>query len=572
MEIAKELLSKLDYEVELVGAEMRDDKFGLILLTSIKETDYYYYNVVRNDATETTSEQFYLIQLGLPQLIYNALLSSTSYREPIITFRSKKSLIIKTLERVARLGMVQHGRRMCYAAIAKECELSKANDTLFEFSLPKKFFNYESHEGFISRHYEGQIKSILDNRLKDNPQNTVMLKEINSLLTEKVFVFENYFIGYDAHPLLDVYFFNLAQASFQGNPAFDAFKYNVVFGGLQYQHYYIALCYIVSLSLKHERFCETLIKKNTKIELRDILTISCDRNSFIESIEYAVNEHGKDLIDFSPIDALGAKQLYEVFSIRRNNLPLITHIDFPLLIEFSDSSVVRSIAGAQFRPGEFLLESLKYNFPRDYDKNQNDREGSMQREIERILNEFSPSLITKKNIVLRKDRRILTDIDFVVVDEAHQHVLLFQLKHQDEYGPDMKKRYGKGKRLKEETESWCEQMNSWLSNNSAKEVNSALQLPKGFKLNNVYLVAIAKHFAHFLSPLAIKNANFVYGTWMQFYDAIKRVQALEKSRTLLNLFEVMREYMTHKIATPQEYEGTDEYILDNCTFKISKRN
>ncbi len=568
MEILKELLSKLDSEVALVDKQMSDDEFGLMLLTALKESDYYYYNVIRHDESDDSSEHFYLIRLGLSKFIGSALANRHSYRVPVVTFRSKEDLIIKTFERLARLGMVQHARRMCYGVIGGECELVKQNDTLYEFIVPKGLANYEYHEVIIASHYEKQFKSLFDTAMKQRNENISLEDEVRSLLAKNVFVFADFYIGYEAHPVLDNYFFSLTERNFFGSQAFDTFKHSVTFGGLQYQHYYICLCFIVSLSLKHERFCEALIEKHPEIRLRDILTISCDRNSFIESIHEVVNAFGEGIEDFSPIDSEGAKQLYKVFSIRRDNLPLLDHIEFPLLVEYSDSSVVRSIAGAQFQPGEFLLESLKYNFPTDYDRNQNNREGSMQNAIERLLNNFSTAITIRRNIVIKNNNQALTDIDFVAIDVDNGHAFLFQLKHQDFYATDMKKRLNRGRKLIEETELWLERIESWLNSSSAFEINSALQLPKTFRLSQVWLVAIAKNFAHFLSPLGIKP-NFVYGTWMQFYDAITRIEALGQPRTLSNLFLVMRQYMTHKIATCQDYQGSDEYILENCTFKIS---
>lgn len=568
MEIAKELLLKFDTEDASVQALMRDDAFGLVLLTALKESDYYYYNLVRNEETERSSEHFYLIYLGLPQLIRNAFVSCKSYLVPTLTFRSDESLIKGSFERLARLGMIQHGRRMCFGAIAGECEIFKVNDTLYEFYLPKELFNYEGHEGEVQRHYADQANANMEEVLNKHFEENNLLESIDSLLAENSYVFSKHFIGYNAHPLLDHYFFYMAKRKLNG-PAFDTFRHDVMFGGLQYSHYYICLCFLVSLATKHEHFCQALVKKNPNIRLRDILTITCDKHPFIEDIYHAVNQFGKE-DEIPAISIKDAEQLYKVFSLRRDNLPLTIHADFPMLVEYSSSTVIRSVAGAKFRPGEFLLESLKFNFPTDYDRNQNDREGSMQRAIERILKEFSTSVQTRRNIALKKEGMTLTDIDFVAIDEDQQTVLLFQLKHQDEYGIDMKKRSSRGKRLTDETSLWLEQVSAWIESSSHEEINSALRLRKGFEINDIYFVAIAKNFAHFLSSLSV-NTHFVYGTWMQFCDAITRIERLRKVNTLSNLFEVMREYMTHKIARPQQHDDIDEYVFDTFSFRVSKK-
>jgi hypothetical protein len=535
------------------------------LLTALKEIDFYFYNFIRNEITETTSEHFYLMRLGLPRLAQKGLTTIPQYLAPVVTFKSDEKLILKTLEQVARFGMIQHGRRMAYASLSGDCDLVKVSESSYDFLLPHVLFNYEDHEEQIYHHYRRELAKLA------GEENAELLQTISKLLSENVFVFMNHFIGYDADPLLDEYFFAKARSSFDGGQAFDTFKYDTLFGQLQYQHYYVALCYIVSLSLKHGRFCEALIAKHPEIRLRDILTISCEKKSFIESIKEGVNHFGRHFEDFSHINLMQAEQLFNVLSVRRDNLAILDHIDFPPLIQFSDVSVVRSVTGAQFQPGEFLLESLKQNFPVDYDKNQNKREASMQGALERILADLIPSIKTERNIVLRNQSRTLTDIDFAAYNELNHEVVIFQLKHQDVYGTDMKKRSSRGTRLREETRRWLAQVEEWFTETPEHEIRSTLQLKKGTRIDHFCFVAIGKNFAHFLSPLT-DNPKFAYATWMQFYDAVTRMQFNEvEPKTLLQLFHIIQEYMTHKIAQPHAYEGVDEYCLEKVKFRTREK-
>jgi hypothetical protein len=55
---------------------------------------------------------------------------------------------------------------------------------------------------------------------------------------------------------------------------------------------------------------------------------------------------------------------------------------------------------------------------------------------------------------LRLDRVTLTDVDFIAIDEADGTVIFFQLKYQDHYGMDFRKRSSRGARLRGETENW----------------------------------------------------------------------------------------------------------------------
>ena len=71
-------------------------EIGLGLLTAIKEFDFFYHNLVRNDRDDEAEDKFQLMQLGLPRLIAAVLGSVPRFRHPTVTFRSDEALIFKT--------------------------------------------------------------------------------------------------------------------------------------------------------------------------------------------------------------------------------------------------------------------------------------------------------------------------------------------------------------------------------------------------------------------------------------------------------------------------------------------
>lgn len=572
-EYATEFLSLLTDEEKIFHSRLSQDRFGLAFLTVIKEFDFYYYNKIRNEPSEETDEHFYMMRLAVPRFIQKIYETINQFGIPAATFISSKELILAALNMLARFGFVEHGKRMAYAVLAGECELHKVREDLYEFRLPAEMYNFEALEAEIVQFHIAQSKEKQRLLMDHKFVSTGVFDHIEELLMDNVYVYHKHFIGYNAHPDLDNFFFSLAYMEMQYQPAYDAFHHMLNFGGLQYQHYFLCATYFLSLALKHEKFCETLIKKDPTIQLRNILTITCEKSNFIDSIEQALNCYGPGFDWFTPIDRNQAEALLNVLSIRRNNSKILEEglMSPPYIIEFSDNALVKSIAGAQIDPSEFLLESLRYYFPKEYDKNQQTREDEMQKAIERLLATSFTSLIIRKNIKIREYKKTLTDIDFVAIETASKTAILFQLKHQDHYGGNIKKRSSRAKRLRMETERWLSRTNAWLCNNPKEKINSTFQIKGSIKIERFYTLAVTKNFAHFLAPLA-KDENFSYASWTQFYDALARLNISQgEFKTLQGLFSILREFMSHKIAHPQTLEGSDLYNLDTLKYKVLQK-
>lgn len=166
----------------------------------------------------------------------------------------------------------------------------------------------------------------------------------------------------------------------------------------------------------------------------------------------------------------------------------------PSLVEFSDSAVIKSIAGTELDPGQFLLESLKYNFPVEYERNQHTREAAMQKALRRLLLQSFPTLEFRENIRIRRDGRTITDIDFVAIESSCHAAILFQLKHQDHYGGDIKRRSNRAESLRSETEAWLRRVNRWLEETPREQVYATLRLKKGVQIHEFRTVCSCKEF------------------------------------------------------------------------------
>src|SRR5262249_21137786 len=155
---------------------------------------------------------------------------------------------------------------------------------------------------------------------------------------------------------------------------------------------------------------------------------------------------------------------------------------------------IRSLAGAQMAPAQFMLEALRYHFSKEYDAHQRKREASMQRAIRRILTSNFDGLEFRTNITLRVDGRALTDIDLVVIDKLLGNIFVVQLKYQDLYGGDYRSERAKSERLLSETAKWLAATEQWLSPDSHEQIKPALGLQKSFKVSRIYRLVLTRHF------------------------------------------------------------------------------
>lgn len=565
----REFLEKLAAEDDFFAKSLALDEAGVGLITAIKEFDYYYYNMVRHNPADETEDHFQIIRLGLPRLIAGVFAAIPRFRYPVITFKSDKALILGALEATTALGFIEQGRRLGHAALAGECEICRFNERQYDVVMPDVVFNMEQHEASVEHHYirlqRQQVESVIEEKFgKDGTK-----EHIDALLNEHVYVFREHFIGYDAHPDLDDYFFGLASAELQNQSGHDTYNWRMQFGGVTIQKYMLATTFFLSLALKHERFAAALVEKSPQVQLRDILTITKDKVQLEATLIEALNRYGPAFEDYTELTLEEAKTILRVLSVRRENVSILssTMAPLPFLIEYSDTSWITSPAAVQIGAVEFLLNSLRYNFPREYDRNQQAREGSMQRALGRLLSESIPGLICIENIKISHESKILTDIDYAAIDEKNGTVILFQLKHQDHYGADIRRRSNRSNRLRKQTDSWLASTRSWIAEIDSTTFNSSLRLKKNVIFKRVYLVVVARHFAHFLASADLRE-DAAYATWIQLFDALNRLRTEERPRTLTGLFEVLQQFMSHRMAKGFKLDSLDSYHLPRISYRI----
>jgi hypothetical protein len=361
----------------------------------------------------------------------------------------------------------------------------------------------------------------------------------------------------------------LAWSSVQQTPQYDSFNERRTFGGIPYLKYLLAATYLVSLCLKHERFCETLIKKEPRIRIEDILTVSSDRNEFVTTMCEALNQFGQGFQNYTTTTLDEAQDIYEVIALTRRNVALIEKPfpPLPIVVEFSGSAIVTLLAG-RHRQMEFLLDSLKSAHSRDFSRNQRTRENSMQRALGSFLHQHYGSAITRGNVRLRLKGRQLTDVDFVAVDPSLGDLLLFQLKYQDHHGHDFEVQKSRMTRFLEESARWLAAVETWLAASTHDTIRTAFRIPRAVKVKRIRKIIVARHHAYPLATIKL-DENTAYASWLQLYNAGEFMRTTQGDfRTLNGLFQTLRTHVVGASECFHEDQGAVEYRLAGVSYRI----
>lgn len=537
----KEFFDALNTQEGWFAKRIADDNLGLILRTAINELDWFSYNLAREqEPTFDQQEQFYLLHVGVTRLIKLALEGRSSFDVPTIMLRRDRSITVPVLEIAAGLGMIEHGRRVAQMAMTGTGYVQRTGADEFLITLPAVLPDEEYYERAIAEHFHALASEEL-NKLLHSDIGRETASEINQVIAELVYPFMEHFIGYDSDPALDTYFFGLASHVLNMKRGYDSFNYAVKFGGVTFQKYMLGMTFLVSLAIRHERCAEALVIKEPAVRLENVLTVSAEISPFLDDMLGAINFFGGIFDDFEKATAEEVGTIFNVLSVGRDNMQILDRPGsaLPLLVRTSENDCVRCQSAVLANPMQYLLDSLRHHFPRDYDENQRGRERAMQLAVRRVLNEAFAGLLYHDNVRIRLDGRTLTDIDVAVLEPATGTVLVVQLKHQDIYGMDIHSRHLRGSRLKQQSERWLAALGEWMTRSSERDIRSALRLPADFPPTKIYRVIITRHFGHPIAELA-RPSDVAFANWDQFYNATLVASQTCERPTLVDLVGILR--------------------------------
>jgi hypothetical protein len=282
-----------------------------------------------------------------------------------------------------------------------------------------------------------------------------------------------------------------------------------------------------------------------------------------------INYFGEPMEGHVPVTDEDARAIFETLSISRRNLDLLDRPGAPIppLVQCSDGHVIRPLAGATTDVMLFLLNSLQHSFRRDYDRAQMAREGAMQRALERTLRTAIPDLQFRPNIKLRRNGKVLTDLDLVVMDPSRNRVIIVQLKHQDPYGADLATMQSRTQRLDQQVGDWLVKVRSWLADAKPAELRATLGLPASIARPSMSLFVLTRHFAHSLRNV-VNGDDVAFSNWTQLVSAIGRM----RTNGGASLDDLMSEVSEFSRAEEEYYlpEPTSEWSVGGLRYTIEQ--
>jgi len=570
--VIKNFFNALTDQEEKLKNVLKQDNTGWMLKGAISELDWYRYNFLRAEEMSAEREEYYyLMQIGATRFVNLALKARPSFDAPVIMFVRHPSTSIPVLQILHALGMIEHGRRIAQSIFGGLGKIEQHNDLTFRITLPDQIHDGEYFEKVMEDHFRNESRIHYEKLFESDVVRKIRV-EVDDAISKLVYPFMENFIGYDASPILDEYFFSIAYAELQSKEGYDSFNGAAKFGGVEYRTYLIALNFIISILIRHEKFAEALVRKDGKVKLENILTVTSDTDGFIESMVDAVNHFGRHVQDFRDIGLLEARQVFEVLSIGRSNLDLLENpgASMPPLVQSSGQGFIRCLTGAGAEPLKFLLDSLRFHFPSDYDRNQQTREKSMQCGLVRILQGTVGSLVYRENIKLKLERRLLTDVDMIVIEECTGTVFLCQLKHQELYGLDLHAKRERTTRLKDQVAKWLVAIDEWLEVVDDATMRATLRLPSTMNTPNFKRVVISRHYAYPLRELQL-NVDTAYANWLQFFNAAELLKTNEVGQPSLPLlFERIKESSAPTGPVEYEREPRGQWVIDNLKFTVEQ--
>lgn len=551
----REFYDKLTQEEERLAAEVAVDRTGLLMRVAINELDLDFEGVhLPGTPSEADHEWSYIMRIGVVRIIKMAMQAHRQFEAPAITMQRDPRYSVPVLSMIGMAGTIEHGRRVAQSLFAKGGRIEKSRDS-FRIILPSRMADLELHERELERYYVRDHRTILSEGYEAIIGEKIG-DEVRTLLTDLVYPFRTHFIGYEADPALDFYFFGHAYTDMLLTKGFDTFHFSTTFGGVTFSNFKLAAIFIVSVGMKHRAFVRALMEKMPSIRIEDVLTVSVETAGFLEGLREFINQYGQQFEGHVPVTDKDVRSVFDVLSISRSNLALLDRPGAPIapLIQCSDDHVIRPLAGATSDEVMlFLLNALQHSFPKEYDRAQRAREGVMQRAVERAVSAALPTLEYRGNIKLRQGGKVLTDLDLVMVEPSSERVALVQLKHQDPYGADLATMLSRTGRLNQQVSDWLRKVRSWLAAASTSELRATLRLPSSTARPEVRLLVLTRHYAHSLR-LVMDEEDATFANWNQFVAAIARLQ--ERRVDTLGLDDLLKELAS--LSVPEEVDHLPE--------------
>jgi hypothetical protein len=317
-------------------------------------------------------------------------------------------------------------------------------------------------------------------------------------------------MGYDSTEELDWHFMAIATNALVEWRDEAGIHPELKIEGIEVSNIIAVVMCLVSFNLKHIKFSSIAEEKRKEILIFQSLTIWCPLTKLI-----------KDISDFTRIEEEIVEQVFKIISFKADDAALMrnhTTKFMPLIIDLENNFVLRPVSSIVRNPLNTLKDLLTLRNPKITAEFNKDREWWLRNYLYAMFMGTRYHRVDG-NIVLRIDKKFITDIDAVIYDNVTGELALFQIKWQDYHLNDVKKLRSKANNLTYELEEWTRKVYDWISSEGVNQLAHNLRFPKNKKLSEskIYLFGLSKNAARMKGyGFEMKEKRIAIATWTQF--------------------------------------------------------
>jgi len=286
---------------------------------------------------------------------------------------------------------------------------------------------------------------------------------------------------------------------------------------------------LVSINMKHIKFASVAKQKFPRISLFQNLTLWKIKEELTSEIA-AYTGFDSGLV----ADILGA------LTLKPGDVSLFqkhSSLFMPLLIDLGNGFVIRPVSSISRNPFYSILALLEHRDPNSRHAISLHREDWLR---QRLYSNFEGNRYQRVdgNINVRRQGKVLTDIDAAIYDNTTGELALFQIKWQDFFFNDVKKLRSKASNLAKELDEWAGKISEWINDNGHEQLAQLLRikLPGKNKISAVYLFGLSKNAGRTAGYGSVKKSvNLAVATWPQFQR--NRIEIGPKAQVFSTLFK-----------------------------------
>lgn len=337
--------------------------------------------------------------------------------------------------------------------------------------------------------------------------------EVNDLTASLVFPFETgrgTMVGYDADPRLDAHFINLVGKRALEWRAEAGLHPDVQTDELNGADVAAVVMMLASFYLKHIWFVGVGSRRLSGINYCMSLTIWKRPHELVESIS-----------SFTGIDTARVHSAFRAIVVTRHDAEYFgaeATPFMPMLLEISEGYWLAPVSSIFRNPFTAIRMLNEFRNPATVQSVRKPREQWMISELYALF-EGTRYQVVELPTRLKRDGKLVTDIDAAVLDMTTGELALFQLKWQDFGSNQLRAIRSKAKNFVERVSLWADQVEAWIEEFGEAELcrTLKLKLPKGAVPTSVKMFAIGRSGARFTSyGFALTNEHIAACNWNQF--------------------------------------------------------